>query len=541
MHPGAVSPVFLPRMSRLNNITGLTLAVGVAIFLAFVPSLAFPFYGDDFSVIQSLFMLQQEGQLWTQVVSDFGSTWFNGGGNFYRPLVVLSYAIDLTLWGSDPWGWHLTNILLHSLNSVMVFLIVERLLRGLNARGTTLIALAAALFFGLRPIIGEVVFWISGRGDSMALLGMLIAFYAYGRAAGGGRGWLLLSVLTFALALGTKEPAATFPAALVAWHLAHYLASPVREPWSVWLLQTSKSLFPFVLLVGLYLIWRRVLFGSFFQVYPPELVPPMELTNWIWWLGKISTFQYFVGPQLSTSLWVKAQNYLVAALVVGGFLLGFRFRVTRLLWWCGAWWFIALLLVSIQQLYTSPFGEGERLLYIFLFPFTLMIISPLAAAGTAGQPYRNVARGAAWGGAGALGLVLIMSTPWTWTHMEKWEAVGTQITMTLTEIPRQASEVPANQTRILVVPATLDGVFFARNAQGAMMSPPFQTRNWYGPVLVYAAERPCQVIGQPISTTVSDHLCWDPQEQQFKPFDISTYDAGNYPFFWLLDPQSVIQ
>ncbi len=45
----------------------------------------------------------------------------------WHPLTLLSYAVDYRLWGYDPWGYHLTNILLHGFNTVMVLIIIKRL------------------------------------------------------------------------------------------------------------------------------------------------------------------------------------------------------------------------------------------------------------------------------------------------------------------------------------------------------------------------------------------------------------------------------
>lgn len=528
-------------MSSRTSTPWILLVLGIAIFWCFAPSLNFPFYGDDFGAVKYLFDLQQSNQLLAQVWSDFGSTWLNGGGNFYRPLVVVSYALDLTIWGSHSWGWHLTNIGLHTLNTIMVFLIGREVLQKAQARGATWIALAGAMVFGLRPVIGEVVFWISGRGDSMALAGMLVAFYAYLRANGEWNRWMGVGLVSFAFALASKEPAATFPALIGAWHIATYLAAPQRPPFRRWLTDLMKGIAPFALLVVGYLLLRRVIFGSFFQVYPPELVAPIELDNWIWWLGKISTLQYFIGPQLSNSLWVKAQNYLVVLLIVGGFLLAFRYPITRLLWGLGAIWFTALVVASIQQLYVTPFGEGERLLYILLLPFAFMVISPLGSMGATSEPAPPfIAKGVAVVGSGIVLVVLMITIPWTLGRLAKWGTVGTQINGALALISQQAEEVPPERTRLLILPSTLDGIHFARNAQGPMMSPPFQARNWFGPVWVYTSERPCQLVNPPTAVAIADYRCWNVQEQQFAPFDPTTYNPDDYPFFWILEATSVL-
>jgi Flp pilus assembly protein TadD len=103
----------------------------------------------------------------------FASDLRGSGGSFYRPLFWLSLAIDEKLWGLNPAGFHLTNLLLHWLSGLFLFL----LLRRLNVSSISS-ALASLLWISL-PINSEAVAWISGRPYCLAacflLLGMLFA------------------------------------------------------------------------------------------------------------------------------------------------------------------------------------------------------------------------------------------------------------------------------------------------------------------------------------------------------------------------------
>src|SRR5713101_4374894 len=97
-----------------------------------------------------------------------------------RPLVNLSYAIDRALWGAAPFGFHLTNLLLHVLNVGLLFLIARRLVEDqqrtqssepgvLNAEPETrnlqprplAVAFAAAALFAVHPMMTEAVGYIS--------------------------------------------------------------------------------------------------------------------------------------------------------------------------------------------------------------------------------------------------------------------------------------------------------------------------------------------------------------------------------------------
>jgi tetratricopeptide (TPR) repeat protein len=146
------------------------------------------------------------------------------GGNFYRPMQFVSYAIDYALWGLNPFGYHLTNMLIHSANAALVFFIL------LAVTGRRRAAFVAAALFVVHPINTEAVAYISGRADLLAAFFMyssliivlntesriqarqfnqhcsrhLSVGYLFGISA-------LASVLLFALALFTKEAAIVLP------------------------------------------------------------------------------------------------------------------------------------------------------------------------------------------------------------------------------------------------------------------------------------------------------------------------------------------
>ena len=89
-----------------------------------------------------------------------------GGGTYYRPVTVLTYALDHALFGFEPWGYHLTNVLLHALTSLLVFLLARRVIRSDRA------ALAAGAMFAVHPVLTEAVASVSGRSD------ILVTFFA---------------------------------------------------------------------------------------------------------------------------------------------------------------------------------------------------------------------------------------------------------------------------------------------------------------------------------------------------------------------------
>src|SRR5207302_6296224 len=91
----------------------------------------------------------------------------------YRPLRDISYALDFAIWGERPLGFHLTSILLHVANTLLVFALISRITR------KTLLAGLAAAIFAIHPIQPDAVTYISGRRDVLFSLFYLASFRCY--------------------------------------------------------------------------------------------------------------------------------------------------------------------------------------------------------------------------------------------------------------------------------------------------------------------------------------------------------------------------
>ncbi|HEY7138930.1 MAG TPA: tetratricopeptide repeat protein [Methylomirabilota bacterium] len=140
----------------------------------------------------------------------------------YAPVTWLSFALDYVVWGLTPFGFHLTNLLLHAANAGLVALVARRLLTrtlALPAPALAVGAGATALLFALHPLRVETVAWITERRGLLSAFFFLMSVLAYLDAvAASRRGRLALltaSVVTFVLALGAKASVLTLPAVLL--------------------------------------------------------------------------------------------------------------------------------------------------------------------------------------------------------------------------------------------------------------------------------------------------------------------------------------
>jgi protein O-mannosyl-transferase len=98
----------------------------------------------------------------------------NTVGNWH-PLTVLSHMLDCQIYGVRPWGHHLTNVLLHAANTVLLFLVLMRM-TGAVGRSS-----CVAVLFAVHPVHVESVAWVAERKDVLSSFFCLLAIWAYAR------------------------------------------------------------------------------------------------------------------------------------------------------------------------------------------------------------------------------------------------------------------------------------------------------------------------------------------------------------------------
>ena len=180
-----------------------TLSLPLLSFLLLLPLLGYGFLSDDFPLIVANPRLQSWSLFFQNLLTPFFSFPANPQLHYWRPTTLLSYALELRLWGVSPWGFHLTNILLHTANTLLLYLLLKRF------RPEGPLPWTASLLFLLHPAHGENIAWISGRTDLLAFLFLALSLLFRLEYEERKRG-LPLSLLFFALALLSKEAALLF-------------------------------------------------------------------------------------------------------------------------------------------------------------------------------------------------------------------------------------------------------------------------------------------------------------------------------------------
>ncbi len=334
-----------PRTSRTPLLIGCLIAAVLACAV-YLNALDNPFIYDDARTVVDNGSIASLTDLRTIVLHEVT-----------RPLTNLSFAVDRALWGPEPFGYHLGNLLLHLVNVVLVFLLALRLsadaggMRQLRSGsdGSGVVAFVTALLFGVHPVMSEAVGYISSRSDLLCTVLFIAAFFAARRwMQRGGTAWYALTWLLWVAALLAKETAAVFPLVMLAYARTvgrDTIARPARVTWQL-----------HVPLVSVMLLAGAVRLAVFARMEPDHAasaltlasIGPITVAGWQYVALVVSAAgQTIFHPPYSATTVVDARGW-AAVLAWAGVAAGaWRLRHRASLIVFGTTWFALLLAPSL--------------------------------------------------------------------------------------------------------------------------------------------------------------------------------------------------
>ncbi len=199
------APLFLSGEKR-STILCLALVLLTITFYNPVVHNGFTNMDDDIYITSNVHV--RAGLSWATVKWAFTS--FDAAN--WHPLTWLSHALDVQLFKLNPAGHHYVNVLLHGVNALLLFLLLE------SATGLTWPSWMVAALFALHPINVESVAWAAERKNVLSMLFFLLALHAYGWYVrkGGVKRYAVVAGL-FAVGLMAKSEIITLPFVLLLW------------------------------------------------------------------------------------------------------------------------------------------------------------------------------------------------------------------------------------------------------------------------------------------------------------------------------------
>lgn len=309
--------------------------------ILYLPALHHDFILDDIWIVTKNPYITSWGYLPQMLSKDTSNIW--GPSGYWRPLFSITLALDYSLWGLNPFGFHLTNVLLHAINTLLVYSLGKKL------QGETC-AVFASLLFALHPIQAHTVSVISTRGDLLAALFALLSVGAFLSRR------TILFVTWLVLALLSKEVSVVLPVVFIISSIILQREKP-----------DLRHLLGFAIL-GVYFATRLTLGFSFSL---PELIFSYDastahrilLVFKVLGLYILSILNLFVMPhplwtvKIPTSLY---DPYVIVGILIFGFLLGAIWKSVKdepLLTFGLTWFVICFLPISNLKELNQPMAE----------------------------------------------------------------------------------------------------------------------------------------------------------------------------------------
>ena len=312
----------------------------------------------------------------------------------YQPLSWVTFGLDYLLWGMNPFGYHLTNLLLHAANAVLVYFLAFRLLSlavsATNSQDLSLRISAglAALFFAIHPLRVESVAWATERRDVLSALFFLLTIHLYLWANGGAQSsrtrmrWLSGSLVVYGLSLFSKAVGMTLPIVLLV--LDVYPLRRLGIEGQGWFGRATRGVWlekiPFFILAsaagvaallaqyhtgamgsierhGVFARMAQGLFGLVFYIW--KTVIPFELSP-----------IYEIPPQLNPWEWpFLLSGILVVGISLSLFLLRRRWPAGLAVWVC----YVAILAPVLGIAQSGPQLVADRYSYLSCLGWAILV------------------------------------------------------------------------------------------------------------------------------------------------------------------------
>ena len=302
---------------------------------------------------------------------------------YFRPVYLASLVIDSRIWGTSPFGFHLTNVILHAVTTVLLFFLILLLFEEFNRGPGRSEAFLASLLFAVYPLHVESVSFIAARGDILAgmffLLCLIFYILSYRILSYRRIYFILLAGLAFYLSFLSKEVALAFPLLIMGYDLISGR------------LLTRANLFKYLIIGSLIILYFHVRSGSlthFFDLLHQNSFRETEgamgiggivtlfLGTYLFYAGKLLfpySLNHFIGTISGGTAFYIALSVLFIAAVTAAFVISMR-KGEKITAFSLLWIFAALgpaVMIAIYPLAITRYAE--RFVYIPSMGFCMLI------------------------------------------------------------------------------------------------------------------------------------------------------------------------
>jgi len=419
-----------------KNLFLVALVAGIVCLVVFGRTLFCDFvnYEDPEYVINNPFLRNFDKDFW---YSAFATVPLN----FWVPLLWISFAIDYHFWGLNPLGYHLTNVILHAVNTGIMVFIADRIYRNslIRIEGVSrsrylypALLLLAALLFGIHPARVESVAWVTERKDLLNGIFTLAAIYFYLRyrdkkdalpPGGAVLREYAASLLLFFLSLTAKPSSIFIPLALLV--MDWYPLGRFRNN-GLWRLVAEKI--PFLVLatpvIAASVIGRALQGGYSSLAEIPFAVRLVAAGNSILEYFKLMLFPLGILPYYHLPRPVPIFYIYKAAIAWLALLLLVCLGRKKILW------LVAIVLSFVVTLFPALhfFADGYQVILAPRYSYLASVLPAIIVAALIVNGYQKISarqRPAATALAGLVGILLVFYSITSYRLIGDWKDSGT--------------------------------------------------------------------------------------------------------------------
>ena len=336
----------------------------VSIILVFLTVLLFSntikngFVYDDSAYVENNHHIRNISHFFSYFTSlqTYQSTGAEGQFKVYRPLVTASFAIDYSIWKLNPAGYHLTNMLLHALAGILIYICFMMLSKN------SISAFITAVIFLIHPVQVEAVSWISGRGNMLYAIFTILTLVVWIRYIQNAKKQYIIYALTcYTIALFSKEMAfSTIPLMILV-----FLFKPNNDS----IKRLILKLIPFGIISIAYLLIRTNVIGAINQraiwggSYTATLATMIKVLM-IYWGKLILPFKLNVLPRVAIISSVFTGTGVICLIFASfcTYFCGIHKKTSQTIRF-GFWWII-LGLLPVSNIIPLRALFAERFLYL---------------------------------------------------------------------------------------------------------------------------------------------------------------------------------
>lgn len=404
--------------------------------------------------------------------------------SFYQLTQVATWCL-YQVFGANAWAWHLLQLSLHAINSLLLFTLLRGVFQDSNVRGAEVLAFMAATLFCTSPYVSEVIVWEAAYHFLQGMLLLLVQLHLLRRFLyGKGKYVPVISIVLFALSLFSLEyfylvPVLNGVFCLYYFYTLDWDKRVIRRVW-------RQLVIPQALLLVLYFIGLRVFAGAstgrlgnawmklpitYYLVKPPEYLFHLLGGRFLpqaWRSAYYHVCSSYVGAGIF---------YLSVAGLLTYMLLRFRKMKQRmqLISLLVLWLLLSVALVTPLWFPERLLIVGDRYLYLLLAPFSALLVIVIATTVRNPRVQQSVFA------------VLLFQMPFTYKLNRIWkesDQMSKALQQNLTDAPHKITIMlnnPASLCGALMIGAGSDGeaklmhnLFYPDTIKGVMYDAPAQ-------------------------------------------------------------------